>query len=124
MSDRNYTLFRWTLTGPAIWAGAAAVTIADLPYGARAVWITVGVGAVALAIAGRRSPSCGTAQQDQVTRGSPDSRRLLGWRAHSHWYRVPAPGRCLRSDSGLSFPLSGRLCLTLQGHLSGELGDG
>ncbi|MBV8542227.1 MAG: cell division protein FtsK [Pseudonocardiales bacterium] len=52
---RALTLFRWKLTAAAIWAGAAAVTTADLLYGARAVWIAAGTAAVALAITGRRT---------------------------------------------------------------------
>jgi S-DNA-T family DNA segregation ATPase FtsK/SpoIIIE len=52
---RALTLFRWKLTAAAIWVGAAAVTIADLLYGARAVWITAGAGAMALAVIGRRT---------------------------------------------------------------------
>ena len=51
---RALTVFRWKLTAAAIWAGMVAVTVVDLLYGARALWITAGVGAVALAITGRR----------------------------------------------------------------------
>jgi S-DNA-T family DNA segregation ATPase FtsK/SpoIIIE len=51
---RALTLFRWKLTAATIWAGATAVIVVDLVYGATALWITAGVGAVALAITGRR----------------------------------------------------------------------
>jgi S-DNA-T family DNA segregation ATPase FtsK/SpoIIIE len=51
---RALTVFRWKLTAAAIWASAAAVIIVDLVYGTDALWITVGVAAVALAITGRR----------------------------------------------------------------------
>lgn len=51
---RALTLFRWKLTAAAIWAGAVAVIVVDLVYGTDALWITAGVGAVALAITGRR----------------------------------------------------------------------
>jgi DNA segregation ATPase FtsK/SpoIIIE, S-DNA-T family len=51
---RALTLFRWKLTAAAIWAGAMAITVVDLVYGAAALWITAGAGAVALAITGRR----------------------------------------------------------------------
>jgi len=39
---RALTLFRWKLTAAAIWAGAAAVIVADVVYGAGALWITAG----------------------------------------------------------------------------------
>jgi len=52
---RALTLFRWKLTAAGIWAGAAVVTTFYLLYGAGAVWIVAGVGAVALAITGRRA---------------------------------------------------------------------
>ncbi len=51
---RALTVFRWKLTAAAIWAGMVAVTVVDFIYGACALWITAGVGAVALAITGRR----------------------------------------------------------------------
>ncbi|HEY1571683.1 MAG TPA: cell division protein FtsK [Pseudonocardiaceae bacterium] len=51
---RALTLFRWKITGAAVAAGAVLLLIADLVYGSRAVWITAGVAAVALAIIGRR----------------------------------------------------------------------
>jgi DNA segregation ATPase FtsK/SpoIIIE, S-DNA-T family len=51
---RALSLFRWKLTAAAVWAGAVAMTIVDLVYGASALWITAGAGAVALAITGRR----------------------------------------------------------------------
>jgi DNA segregation ATPase FtsK/SpoIIIE, S-DNA-T family len=52
---RSLTLFRWKLTAATIWTGAVAMIVIDLLYGATAVWITTGAGAVALAIAGRRT---------------------------------------------------------------------
>jgi S-DNA-T family DNA segregation ATPase FtsK/SpoIIIE len=52
---RALTLFRWKLTAAAIWASAAALTLADLLYGNSALWIAVGAGAVALAITGQRT---------------------------------------------------------------------
>ncbi len=51
---RALTLFRWKVTAAAIWVGAMAVIVVDLGYGSRALWITAGAGAVALAITGRR----------------------------------------------------------------------
>jgi len=51
---RALTLFRWKLTAAAIWAGAVAVVAVDLVYGAGALWVTAGVGAVTLAVTGRR----------------------------------------------------------------------
>jgi DNA segregation ATPase FtsK/SpoIIIE, S-DNA-T family len=51
---RALTVFRWKLTAAAIWAGTVAVIVVDLVYGASALWITAGAGAVALAITGRR----------------------------------------------------------------------
>ncbi|MGH3717238.1 MAG: cell division protein FtsK [Pseudonocardiaceae bacterium] len=51
---RALSLFRWKLTAATIWAGAVAVIVVDLVYGTGALWIAAGVGAVALAITGRR----------------------------------------------------------------------
>jgi DNA segregation ATPase FtsK/SpoIIIE, S-DNA-T family len=51
---RALTVFRWKLTAAAIWAGAVAVIVVDVVYGASALWIAAGAGAVALAITGRR----------------------------------------------------------------------
>lgn len=51
---RFLSLFRWKLTAAAIWAGAVAMIVTDLIYGAAALWITAGAGAVALAVTGRR----------------------------------------------------------------------
>ncbi|HEX3791936.1 MAG TPA: cell division protein FtsK [Pseudonocardiaceae bacterium] len=51
---RALTLFRWKVTGAALAAGAVVVLVVDLVYGVRAVWITAGVGAVVLAVTGRR----------------------------------------------------------------------
>ena len=45
---RALTVFRWKLIAAAIWAGAVAVTVVDFLYGATALWITAGVGAVTL----------------------------------------------------------------------------
>jgi DNA segregation ATPase FtsK/SpoIIIE, S-DNA-T family len=74
---RALTLFRWKLTAAAIWAGAAAVTIADLLYGARAVWIAAGAGAVALALTGRR------------TDGSPGRKAVLAGPRTLTWTMDP-----------------------------------
>jgi DNA segregation ATPase FtsK/SpoIIIE, S-DNA-T family len=74
---RALTLFRWKLTAAAIWAGAAAVTVADLLYGARAVWIVAGVGAVALAVTGRR------------TDGSPGRKAVLAGPRTLTWTMDP-----------------------------------
>jgi hypothetical protein len=46
--DPRLDLVPVELTAAAIWAGAAAVTIADLLYGAHAVWMAAGAGAVVL----------------------------------------------------------------------------
>jgi S-DNA-T family DNA segregation ATPase FtsK/SpoIIIE len=51
---RALTLFRWKVTGAVLAASAVTVFIVDLVCGARALWITAGVGAVALAVTGRR----------------------------------------------------------------------
>ncbi|MGH3711489.1 MAG: cell division protein FtsK, partial [Pseudonocardiaceae bacterium] len=51
---RALTLFRWKLTAATIWASAMAVIVVDLVYGTGALWIAAGVGAVTLAITGRR----------------------------------------------------------------------
>jgi S-DNA-T family DNA segregation ATPase FtsK/SpoIIIE len=74
---RALTLFRWKLTAAAIWAGAVAVTIADLLNGARAVWIVVGAGAVALAVTGRR------------TDGSPGRKAVLAGPRTLTWTMDP-----------------------------------
>ena len=47
------SVFRWKLTAAAIWAGTVAITVVEVVYGAGALWITAGAGAVALAITGR-----------------------------------------------------------------------
>lgn len=74
---RALTVFRWKLTAAAIWTGAAAVTIAHLLYGPRAVWIAAGVGAVALAITGRR------------TDGSPGRKAVLAGPRTLTWTMDP-----------------------------------
>lgn len=51
---RALTLFRWKVTGAVLAAGAVVVFVVDLVYGARVLWITGGVGAVVLAVTGRR----------------------------------------------------------------------
>ncbi|MGH3818878.1 MAG: cell division protein FtsK, partial [Pseudonocardiaceae bacterium] len=51
---RALSSFRWKLTAATIWASAMAVIIVDLVYGAGALWIAAGAGAVALVITGRR----------------------------------------------------------------------
>jgi S-DNA-T family DNA segregation ATPase FtsK/SpoIIIE len=71
------SLFRWKLTAAAIWAGVVAVTTADLLYGARAVWIAAGAGAVALAITGRR------------TDGSPGRKAVLAGPRTLTWTMDP-----------------------------------
>jgi S-DNA-T family DNA segregation ATPase FtsK/SpoIIIE len=51
---RALTLFRWKVTGAVTVAVAAALLVADLVYGPRALWIAAGVVSVALAVLGRR----------------------------------------------------------------------
>ena len=51
---RALTLFRWKVTGAVLAAGAVLVLVADLVFGARALWITGGGAAIALAVSGRR----------------------------------------------------------------------
>ncbi len=89
---RALTLFRWKVTGAVIAAGIMAVSIVDLVYGSRALWITAGAGAVALAVTGRRKD------------GSPGRRAVLAGPRTLTWTmdpqvlvddrqgRKPAPG--------------------------------
>ena len=51
---RALTLFRWKVSGAVAGAVTAVLLVTDLVYGTVALWIAGGVGAVALAIAGRR----------------------------------------------------------------------
>lgn len=51
---RELALFRWRITGALAGAGTAGVALADLAYGSPVLWITAVVGAVVLAITGRR----------------------------------------------------------------------
>src|SRR5438094_581339 len=51
---RALTMFRWKVTGIVTVIGTLGELVADLVYGDRALWITAGVGSVALAILGRR----------------------------------------------------------------------
>ena len=51
---RALTLFRWKVTGAVTVVVALGVAIVDLVYGDRALWITIGVASMALAILGRR----------------------------------------------------------------------
>jgi len=51
---RALTLFRWKVTGAVSAAAAAGVTVAELLYGAPALWLTAAVASAVLAIAGRR----------------------------------------------------------------------
>ncbi|TNC19419.1 FtsK/SpoIIIE domain-containing protein [Amycolatopsis alkalitolerans] len=51
---RALTLFRWKVSGAVAAAAGVVLLVADLVYGSLALWIAGGVGAVALAIAGRR----------------------------------------------------------------------
>ncbi|WP_424923362.1 cell division protein FtsK [Actinocrispum wychmicini] len=51
---RALTLFRWKVTGAALMVASVGLLVADLVYGAAALWITGGVAAVVLAVAGRR----------------------------------------------------------------------
>jgi S-DNA-T family DNA segregation ATPase FtsK/SpoIIIE len=74
---RALTVFRWKLTAVAIWAGMVAVIVVDLLYGASALWITAGVGAVALAITGRR------------TDGSPGRKAVLAGPRTLTWTMDP-----------------------------------
>ncbi|MEV5540058.1 cell division protein FtsK [Saccharopolyspora shandongensis] len=51
---RALTLFRWKVTGLVALAVAAAVIVAYVVYGGRALWIAAGIGSVTLAVFGRR----------------------------------------------------------------------
>ncbi|MEU5847278.1 cell division protein FtsK [Saccharopolyspora shandongensis] len=51
---RALTLFRWKVTGVVALAAAAAVTMAYVVYGGRALWIAAGIGSATLALFGRR----------------------------------------------------------------------
>jgi S-DNA-T family DNA segregation ATPase FtsK/SpoIIIE len=75
---RALTVFRWKLTATAIWAGAAAVITVDLVYGAGALWIAAGAGAVAVAITGRRKD--GSPGRKAVLAGP----RTLTWTMDPH----------------------------------------
>jgi DNA segregation ATPase FtsK/SpoIIIE, S-DNA-T family len=75
---RSLTVFRWKLTATAIWASAVAVITVDLVYGAGALWIAAGVGAVALALTGRRKD--GSPGRKAVLAGP----RTLTWTMDPH----------------------------------------
>ncbi|MGH3913845.1 MAG: cell division protein FtsK [Pseudonocardiaceae bacterium] len=51
---RELTLFRWRVTGAVIGASITGVAVAEIFYGHLALWITATVGAVVLAVTGRR----------------------------------------------------------------------
>ncbi|QIZ37875.1 FtsK/SpoIIIE domain-containing protein [Saccharopolyspora sp. ASAGF58] len=51
---RALTLFRWKVTGVVALSAAAAVTVAYVVYGGRALWVAAGIGSAALAVFGRR----------------------------------------------------------------------
>jgi S-DNA-T family DNA segregation ATPase FtsK/SpoIIIE len=51
---RALTLFRWKVTGAVAMVSALGMAVAELVYGARALWIVAGVASVALAVLGRR----------------------------------------------------------------------
>jgi DNA segregation ATPase FtsK/SpoIIIE, S-DNA-T family len=51
---RELTLFRWKVTGVVAVVAAVAIAVADLVYGAAALWIAGIVASIALAILGRR----------------------------------------------------------------------
>jgi S-DNA-T family DNA segregation ATPase FtsK/SpoIIIE len=51
---RELTLFRWKVTGAVVAVLAVAITVTELIYGGRPLWIAAGVVSVALAILGRR----------------------------------------------------------------------
>jgi S-DNA-T family DNA segregation ATPase FtsK/SpoIIIE len=74
---RALTLFRWKVTGAAITASAVMVIIVDLVDGARTLWITAGVGAVALAATGRHKD------------GSPGRRAVLAGPRTLTWTMDP-----------------------------------
>ncbi|MGH3827810.1 MAG: cell division protein FtsK, partial [Pseudonocardiaceae bacterium] len=74
---RALSLFRWKLTAATTWAGTVTVIVVDLIYGAGALWITAGVGAVALAITGRR------------TDGSPGRKAVLAGPRTLTWTMDP-----------------------------------
>ena len=74
---RALSVFRWKLTAAAIWAGAVAVIGAEVVYGAGALWIAAGIGAVTLAITGRRKD------------GSPGRRAVLAGPRTLTWTMDP-----------------------------------
>ena len=72
------SVFRWKLTAAAIWAGTVAITVVEVVYGAGALWITAGAGAVALAITGRHKD--GSPGRKAVLSGP----RTLTWTMDPH----------------------------------------
>jgi S-DNA-T family DNA segregation ATPase FtsK/SpoIIIE len=51
---RELTLLRWRVTGAVAGLGMTGVAVSDMVYGSQAVWTTAMIGAVVLAITGRR----------------------------------------------------------------------
>jgi S-DNA-T family DNA segregation ATPase FtsK/SpoIIIE len=51
---RELTLLRWRVTGAVTGLGMTSVAVSDMVYGSRALWVTSVIGAVVLAITGRR----------------------------------------------------------------------
>jgi S-DNA-T family DNA segregation ATPase FtsK/SpoIIIE len=74
---RELALFRWRVTGALAGAGTAGVALADLAYGSPVLWITAVVGAVVLAITGRRKD------------GSPGRRAVLAGPRSLSWTMDP-----------------------------------
>lgn len=74
---RELTLLRWRVTGALAGTGAAGVAVADMVYGSRALWITAVIGAVVLAITGRRKD------------GSPGRRAVLAGARSLTWTMDP-----------------------------------
>ena len=74
---RELTLFRWRVTGAVLGLSATSVAVTDMIYGSRALWITAMIGAVILAITGRRKD------------GSPGRRAVLAGPRSLSWTMDP-----------------------------------
>ncbi len=74
---RELTLLRWRVTGAVTGTGMTGVAVADMLYGAKALWITAGIGAAVLAITGRRKD------------GSPGRRAVLAGPRSLTWTMDP-----------------------------------
>jgi S-DNA-T family DNA segregation ATPase FtsK/SpoIIIE len=74
---RELALFRWRVTGGVAGAGAAGVAVTEMLYGPLVLWITAVIGAVVLAITGRRRD------------GSPGRRAVLAGPRSLTWTMDP-----------------------------------